>query len=285
MIVAIGEVVWDIFPDREALGGAPINVAYHLKAQGLEARVITRVGPDDLGVATLERLAALGLDLSWVQRDEELATGRVLVSFGPDNEPNFEIVAPTAWDAIDPDQALAAVGETPFSLVFGTLAQRAPRSRAAIRALWGRAQTCFYDVNLRPPFTTRELVLESLAAAHIVKVNEDELAKLARWTTIAAPEKTEVAQLLRRQYNLSALVVTEGGAGSWLAAEQGCFSAPGHKVVVADTVGAGDAFFSAFIAGCLAGHEWPACLAAANERGAWVASRHGATPEKGEGNS
>ncbi len=280
MIIAIGEVVWDIFPDRETLGGAPINVARHLKDQGLETRIITRVGSDPLADKTLESLERLGFDLAWVQRDNKLATGTVKVTFGPDNEPGFEIVAPAAWDAIDADEAVSAVKETSFSLVFGTLAQRDPRSRAAIRALRDLAETRFYDVNLRPPFTTRELVLDSLAAADIVKVNADELAELAKWTTIEATDKTEVAGILRSRYNYQALVVTEGGAGSWLVAEQGCFFEPGRKIIVADTVGAGDAFFSAFIAGYLAGHDWAACLAAANERGAWVASSYGAMPEK-----
>jgi fructokinase len=282
MIIAIGEVVWDIFPDRKALGGAPVNVAYHLNALGLDVRVITRVGHDDLGEITMERLAALGLDTAWVQRDDELATGTVNVTFTADNEPSFEIVAPAAWDGIDREEALSAVADTSFSMVFGTLAQRDPRSRAAIRALWGKADTCFYDVNLRPPFTTRELVLDSLAAAHIVKVNEDELASLAKWAAITAAEKNGVAELLRQQYNLRALVVTEGGAGSWLAAEEGFFSVPGRKITVADTVGAGDAFFSAFIAACLGGQGWQACLAAADKRGAWVASCYGATPERGK---
>ena len=282
MITAIGEVVWDIFPDRKALGGAPVNVAYHLNALGLETRVITRVGRDRLGEKTLARLAGLGLDTAWIQRDDELATGTVKVSLSADNEPAFEIVAPAAWDAIDRDEALAGVAGDSFALVFGTLAQRDPRSRAAIRALWSRAESCFYDVNLRPPFTTRELVLDSLAAAHIVKVNETELTELGKWSAITAADKTGLAESLRQQYNLRALVVTEGGAGCWLATEQGFFFEPGRKITVADTVGAGDAFFSAFIAACLAGQGWQACLAAANERGAWVASCYGAMPEPGK---
>lgn len=280
MIVTIGEVVWDIFPDKKALGGAPVNVAYHLRALGLEVRVITRVGRDKLADKTLETLADLGLDISWVQRDAELATGQVKVTFDPDGEPEFEIVAPAAWDAINQDEVLLAVKKTAFSLVFGTLAQRDQRSRRAVRALWPLADTCFYDVNLRPPFTTRELVIDSLSAADIVKVNETELAKLAEWTAITLKDKTRIAEFLRQKYNLQALLVTEGGAGSWLVAEEGSFFEPGRQITVADTVGAGDAFFSAFISGYLAGHDWSACLVAANERGAWVASRHGATPRQ-----
>lgn len=348
MIVAIGEVVWDIFadrPDREVLGGAPINVAYHLAALGLPVRVVTRVGSDPLGDATLARLAELGLPLAGVQRDEQLPTGRVLVSFGPGGEPAYEIVAPAAWDNIDPEQALAAAvgggrdGALPdpafplsghpdtgkaagapgagrmfvdherqpeqarsadrspaFALVFGTLAQRAPRSRQAIRRLAGAASCCYYDVNLRPPFTTRELVLESLAMADLVKVNGEELVQLGGWLDLPAavragagppsgagppyvdPAREQVAAAIRERYRLAALVVTEGAAGAWAQTAEGTWQGVGEPVTVADTVGAGDAFFAALIAAHLRQHPWPEILARANRRGAYVAGRFGATP-------
>lgn len=333
-IVAIGEVVWDIFPEREVLGGAPVNVAYHLAGLGWPVTVITRVGVDRLGVRAEERLRELGLPLAGVQRDEALPTGRVQVSFGPDREPAYDIVAPAAWDNIDPVVALAAVGaaagaETagrpaepgpepvpgdrlPFALVFGTLAQRAPGSRQAIQSLARRAALRFYDVNLRPPFTTPELVLASLELADLVKVNGDELLTIAAWleegnesgvraddsapAAVAAAippaaAKVAVAAALLRRYGLQAVVVTEGGAGAWVQTAAATHHAPGRPVKVVDTVGAGDAFFASLIAGCLvslakdntaapdfAGLPWPAILSRANERGAYVAGRAGATP-------
>ena len=43
-IVAVGEVVWDLFPDKRVLGGAPVNVAYQLSQLGVDVSVITRIG-------------------------------------------------------------------------------------------------------------------------------------------------------------------------------------------------------------------------------------------------
>ncbi|MFH7320667.1 carbohydrate kinase [Desulfurivibrio sp. D14AmB] len=294
MIVSVGEVVWDIFPEREVLGGAPINVAYHLAVQGLPVRVITRVGRDQLGEATVARLAELGLPLKGVQRDEGLPTGRVVVSFGPDREPSYEIVSPAAWDNIEPAAALAAAGREPFALVFGTLAQRDPCSRRAIQALAAAARFCFYDVNLRPPFTSRELVLDSLQHADLVKVNGAELEQLGAWLGLATADsvdpagRRELAVAIRERYRLAALVVTEGAEGAWVVAAAGFFAGAGEPARVVDTVGAGDAFFAALIADYSAHNPgwtdlsaaipWSEILRRANRRGAYVASRPGATP-------
>ncbi|MDH5299005.1 MAG: PfkB family carbohydrate kinase, partial [Desulfobulbaceae bacterium] len=200
MIVSIGEVVWDIFPQRCVLGGAPVNVAYHLRSLGMEVAVVTRVGSDPLAGETLLQLGALGLPLAGVQRDPGLPTGRVNISIGDDNEPSFDIVAPAAWDAIAIEPAQALLGHAPFSLVFGSLAQRDERSRRTIRSLWPQAAARFYDVNLRPPFTTPELVLESLAVADLVKMNGDELALVGGWAGVGGDDKKMVAQRLLKKY-------------------------------------------------------------------------------------
>jgi fructokinase len=277
-VVSIGEVVWDIFPDHRVLGGAPLNVAYHLSTLGIATRMVSRLGTDDLGRETLEKITALGLATDGMQQDSHHTTGRVTVTVDAYNEPSFDIVAPAAWDFIDEKAAGRAAGGDRFLLVFGTLAQRAPASRAAVRALWQRAAVRCYDVNLRPPFTTRELVLDSLTAADVVKMNEKEIAVIAGWTDTAANDKAQTAKNLLDRYNLEVVLVTEGDAGAWLVCPQGHFSHPGFPVEVADTVGAGDAFFATFIEGYLTKRPWPECLARANHRGAYVASQPGATP-------
>lgn len=277
MIVSVGEVVWDRFSDHEVLGGAPINVAYHLHSLGRQVKIISRVGDDPLGAATQEKLGDLGLPLEGVQVGSE-PTGTVNITLGANNEPSFEIVTPAAWDAISHDQALAAVGDEPFFLVFGTLAQRHATSRTTIRRLREKADFCFYDVNLRPPFTTKELVLESLKAADMVKLNLDELFVVGGWTTLFADTKQGMARELMDLKDISVVVVTQGKDGAFAVTKDGGFEDKGEPVEVVDTVGAGDAFFAAVIDGYLGKKAWPEILRRANNRGGYVASQAGATP-------
>ena len=73
-VVIWGEVLWDRFPDGDQLGGAPANVAYHLGQAGGWARLVTRVGDDELGRRAIARLAHF-VDTSLVQIDSERETG------------------------------------------------------------------------------------------------------------------------------------------------------------------------------------------------------------------
>ncbi|MBU0729306.1 MAG: carbohydrate kinase [Proteobacteria bacterium] len=282
MIIAVGEVVWDMFPDgRKVLGGAPVNVAYHLHTLGVEIGIISRIGSDILGEATVEKFKALGLPLDGLQRGD-LPTGEVQVTVDGNNEPHFEIIAPAAWDNLDEGLAMDFAGDSKFDLVFGTLAQRDSRSRNVIGKLRAKASRRFYDVNLRPPFTTPELVLDSLGQNDIAKVNGHELLKIAGWSGCGGESKKDSARNLLERFDIKVLVVTEGSRGAWLVTGDQYFEDSGVKVEISDTVGAGDSFFAALIEGYVKGVPWAESLARANKRGAYVASQNGATPQMPE---
>ena len=279
MIVTVGEVVWDCFPDRQVLGGAPVNVAYHLDRLGVKAVPVTRVGQDDLGRRTRAFLARAGVDCAGIQEDPELPTGRVEVRFDARGEPCFEIMGPAAWDAIAWEPAAALVAGQAYALVFGTLAQRDKRSRSTIERLAAGAGTCYYDVNLRPPHTPVERVAVSLEWAQVVKMNEEELALLGRELGLAAPTGQETAERLRRRFDVQTLLVTQGEQGAWLVDDDGLLAVAGLPVAVADPVGAGDAFLAAYIAAAEAGADRQERLRRANRHGALVASLPGGMPE------
>ncbi len=283
LIVSFGEIVWDQFKDVAVLGGAPLNVAFHLHAAGWPVRIVSRIGRDKLGHETLQQIQQLGLPVMTIQQDQDLPTGRVVVSLDEHNEPSFEITAPAAWDNIQADMVLSHLKETPFHLVFGTLAQRSETSRSTLHRLLKKAATKFYDVNLRPPYTKSELVLASLKAANVVKVNREELMSLADWFLEKRKGKREgavedIGRELLNSFELSMLAVTDGNKGARLITRDENVEHRGFQVKVADPVGSGDAFFAALINGYLSGLPLDECLQQANRQGAWVASQQGATP-------
>ena len=70
MILVIGEIMFDVFPNYRRLGGAPFNFAYHLKNFGFDVRFISRIGRDGPGKEILDKLERFRFDLQDIQRDD-----------------------------------------------------------------------------------------------------------------------------------------------------------------------------------------------------------------------
>jgi fructokinase len=280
-VVGIGEVLWDLLPSGPALGGAPANFACHAQALGAAAALVSRVGDDDLGREAVRLLAARGLDLSGLSVDPVRATGSVSVSLSPDGQPRFVIHADVAWDALRAGPAELAVVASADAVCFGTLAQRDPVSREAVRRCVAAAPAAclrVLDVNLRAPFHDERVLRESLALADVLKLNETELPALSGPLGIGGTEEHRV-RALAEAWELRAVALTLGAAGSALLLDGAWHTEPGRAVTVADTVGAGDAFSAALVIGLLRGWEGPRILDAATGVAAHVCTRQGATPE------
>lgn len=54
IVVGMGEALWDMLPEGKKIGGAPANFAYHVSQFGLDSRVVSAVGEDELGVEILK---------------------------------------------------------------------------------------------------------------------------------------------------------------------------------------------------------------------------------------
>ena len=72
-IIGLGEILWDVFEDGKALGGAPCNFAYHVCALGHSGLPFSRVGEDRLGDEILSALERLGIPTEFIQRDPVVA--------------------------------------------------------------------------------------------------------------------------------------------------------------------------------------------------------------------
>jgi fructokinase len=271
-IACVGELLWDVLPDGRTLGGAPANVAYHLGRLGHATRLVTRVGRDEPGEAARAVLAGRGIDVAGVQVDDELPTGAAHVTLDSYGHAAYRFVTPAAFDAIEPP------AWTPDVIVFGTLAQRDARSAATIRRLAEGASVAVYDVNLRPPHTSLETVAASLPFATVVKFSEEEAASLAVALGISA-EHSAFARHLHKRYGSQLVCITRGagGAGLWTGGQW--HDAAGIATDTVDTVGAGDAFVAALLAGWLEECAPAEILDRANRLGAYVAGRRGAMPE------
>jgi fructokinase len=276
-VLCIGELLWDSLPAGLFPGGAPFNVAGHLHALGVPVAVISRVGRDRLGAEAVARLSNLGIDPDLVQVDDTLPTGFVSVVVAQGGIPSYEIEQPAAWDAIELAAGVMERAAEARAIVFGSLAQRSRGSRDTIRRLWQADALQVFDVNLRLPFEDREIVRESLAAADMVKLNEGELGRLAGWFGLPADPR-RAAEALGERFGCATVCVTRGAEGAALLREGRWTEHAGFAVEVRDTVGAGDAFLAALLAGLLSGGDDEALLRAANLLGAYVASRDGAIP-------
>jgi len=250
--IVFGEVLFDHFPDgTRVLGGAPFNVAWHLKGLGADPLFVSAVGEDPEGQVVRRSMRDWGMDLSGLQTDPVHPTGAVRVTL-EGGQPRFDILDQQAYDHIDPEAALAALERvTPALLYHGTLALRHRASRATFQAFAERIPQRFVDVNLRPPWWTEERLALALSGARWVKLNDEELATLER-----ADDLAQAADAFRRRHGLDLLIVTLGERGAWLLDASGRHTgAPPAQVDVVDTVGAGDAFSAVALLGLM--HRWP----------------------------
>ncbi|HPP54245.1 MAG TPA: PfkB family carbohydrate kinase, partial [Thermoguttaceae bacterium] len=182
VVIGLGELLWDVFPDGRRPGGAPANVAFHASQLGCEGVVVSRVGQDGLGEELLAYLAQQGISTRWIQRDQQHPTGTVTVQLNRNGQPQYTIHENVAWDYLEMEEGLKELMQTAAAVCFGTLAQRSHTSRRTIhQALAAAPKECLivYDVNLRRPFVRRDWVEESLVLAHIVKLTLEELHELA----------------------------------------------------------------------------------------------------------
>jgi fructokinase len=276
-VLCVGEVLWDALPEGLFLGGAPFNVACHLRAAGVPVSMVSRVGADRLGDEVLRRAARYGVGVDLIQQDAELPTGFVRVQVDDAGNPGYEILAPSAWDAIETTEALLSRAAKARAIVFGTLAQRGERSRRTIQRLWDSEALMVFDVNLRPPFEDEELVKRSLQRADVVKLSEHELERIAGWAGIRGPER-EAMTAVAEKFECSVVCVTRGSNGAALLHDGAFTEHPGFQVEVRDTVGAGDAFLAMLLAGLLNGTPDEALLKHANLVGAYVVTQFGAVP-------
>lgn len=276
--ICYGELLWDLLPSGAKPGGAPMNVAFHLKKLGHNPAVITRVGPDERGKEIVSILRDKNITTDFVQTDPQLPTGIVHAMPNEHHEMTYDIVAPAAWDNIEWDNAFSRIFDASNYLVFGSLICRNNRSRDTLFQLIEMASNKVLDINLRPPHYNRELLTELLTKADVVKLNRDELDLVSRWNSDVSGDEDQVENV-QDTFKIPNIIVTLGGKGAMMNIEGKFFRHPGYNIVVEDTVGSGDAFLAALLSGLIKNKPAGECLSFACAIGALVTSKKGAWPD------
>jgi fructokinase len=277
-VICYGEILWDLLPSGEVPGGAPMNVAYHLNKLGHPPAIITRIGKDERGSKLLELLHGKNISTEYVQEDKLLPTGIVYATPNAQHEMEYDIVAPVAWDVIEWDDKFKSLFDDSTYFVFGSLIARTLTSKDTLFKLLAIAKNKVLDINLRPPHYKKVLIVDLLSKSDIVKMNVHELELISSWFNDSTKTEDRM-KLVSERFNLKTLIVTQGGDGALLLINDSIYSHQGFKVIVQDTVGSGDSFLAAVIAGLIDKRDPGDILEYACAVGALVTSRKGGWPE------
>lgn len=281
IVVGLGEALWDMLPEGKKIGGAPANFAYHVSQFGLDSRVVSAVGNDDLGRELLENFAARGLKTQVETVD--YPTGIVQVEIDQAGVPQYDIKENVAWDNIPVTPALDELADNTCAVCFGSLAQRNVVSRNTIAHFLDRLdnrQDCLkvFDINLRQGFYTKEIIQDSMRRCNILKINDEELVTVSRLFGYPGIDLQDKCWIMLGKYNLRMLILTCGVNGSYVFTPGNVSFQSTPKVEVADTVGAGDSFTAAFIASILKGRSVEEAHSLAVRTSAYVCTQQGAMP-------
>ena len=280
IVAGIGEVLFDVLPDGERLGGAPINFAYQVNALGGQGIAVSTVGHDPRGQQAIRELQAYGFNTGTISIDRNHSTGYVLAQVNDTGVPTYFFPDDVAWDHLTLTDEARKVAPTIDCVCFGTLAQRSPTARAAILdflRIVPASAVKIYDLNLRQNFYNTELIEASMALADILKLNDEELHILASLFGLAGDDQQMLAALADT-FSLELAILTRGAKGALLLGKEQRVEHPGHPVALQDTIGAGDAFTAAVALGLLLGHPLRDIAEHASRLAAYVCSRPGAMP-------
>jgi len=285
-IVGLGEAVFDIFPDKEVLGGTSLNVAVQahqlLCPLGGHGVLYSRIGNDDLGERLQEEFRVRDLPLDFIQVDMNKPTGQVLVSI-KEGAPSYEIVVDTAWDLLQFTDHERELARACNAVSFGSMSQRHATAHAATQAFLAEATDALkiFDVNLRMDLFTAKILDEGCLVANLMKLNDEELPTVAELLEIDEGDAQSRTEDIREKYDLDAVIFTRGEQGTAAATREGWLegaSASFPAALNSDTVGAGDACTAALLTARLLDLDWQAALNLANRHAAYVASQPSATP-------
>lgn len=278
--LAFGEVLWDVYPESQHIGGAPLNFAAHFRKCGGEAHIVTAVGYDNLGDETVKAIRKLGVGTKYLCRTD-VETGKCLVSLNERGVPAYNLLDNVAYDYME---KLDLNDENFELLYFGTLSLRHENNIAVLREIISSNsfREIILDVNIRAPYYSKDVINFAMENATIVKISEEELPTVMQLIGKIASSVEESAEIISANFErIKMIIITRGEKGSLVydCNLQKLYECNAEKVNVVSTVGAGDSFTAAFSAKYLKTGNVTKALKIATKISGYVVSCEEAIPD------
>jgi fructokinase len=278
MFTCFGEVLWDVFDHQKKIGGAPLNVALRLKSFNDNVSIISAIGNDNLGKALLNYLHENKLTTDYIQINNHYETGQVLVTLDKKGSASYDIKFPSVWDYIELTSSSIDLVKQSEVFVFGSLVCRNNESKSTLLKLLEYAKFKVFDVNLRPPHYSFDVLKELMIKADFIKFNDEELDLISKTLESGFNSIEDNIKYISSRFNTSQICVTRGNKGAVLFIDNKFYYNEGYPVNVKDTVGAGDSFLATVIFKLSSTNNPQLAIDYACAVGAIVASSEGANP-------
>lgn len=278
-VICFGEVLWDDFGETKTIGGAPLNVCYHLSKLNVVPLIVSQVGKDLLGGQIVDQIDQWGIDGRYLRQVADYPTSTVKVELHDKGNVTYEIIEKVAWDFLCYDARIADEIKNAQAFVYGTLAARSEMSRSVLLRYLEDCRWPVLDLNLRPPYTDPEVVVPLIRACKTIKLNLEELYALCKFCEGTYSSEQEAVSLVLDHFdNIKEIVLTKGAEGAAYYNRDEYLFTDGITVEVKDTVGSGDSFLAAFINGRLSGESNREALRDATVLSAFIATQTGGCP-------
>ncbi len=287
--LAFGEVLWDIFPDKSVIGGAPYNFAAHFVLMGGNATLLSAVGDDELGTQTLRLIRHHGVSDRFVSRLPNTKTGVCRVTLDENGMPSYDLSQIGAYDNISLTPELEnEIRSGNFDLFyFGTLAQRSKQSRDSLGKILceysGNFAEVLFDVNIRQSYYTKDILKAGLWSCTTLKFSREEQDVFPSLGLVpkGCISSEDICSCLSEKYSIPRIIVTLDRDGSFFydRDEDRIYRSEKPSGTVVSTVGAGDSYSAAFMYSRLSGKTPEKCIGIAARRAAYVVAHTEAIPK------
>jgi fructokinase len=241
-----GEVLIDLIPDgserKPIVGGGPANTAKALSKIGIDTQFIDGISSDQYGQMAKDELVASGVKLDYVKYSDK-PTCLAIVSLSDSGSASYEfVIENTATFDFTPDWLPNPQSERPLLLHIGTLAT-AIEPGASVLFEWShsvaKVAPIVFDPNIRPAvISDRKQYVKQVerwvSISSAVKVSDEDI----KWLYPSLEIEQVVNNWLAKGPSLIVVTYGDKGLAGYRVSEK--VSIDAVKVVVADTVGAGD---------------------------------------------